>query len=301
MTAHVHSMDTIAGPGPLAYCWIDLETCGLNPDDPLLELAVIATDSDLREITSFTTIVRPQPDTFDRIAAVPAVQAMHERNGLLDELRNHGHNAPTEQQVENMLLALLDKYEDPDASPVQIAGGGVSHFDHPYLKHRMPRFTGRLSYRPMDITQSSQAYTAATKSHRFGEKGANKAHRAEADIREDLARAREFWDMYRKIDALYSPGEQPPLEARDAVLAGVQIIAAFAASQGPDFTGAATDMRTILGTMRDSDAIAGVTAVAAYLAASLAGASGMSMDTLLQGVRRTLASRAAQNVLAPRM
>lgn len=299
MTAHVQHMSSTT-PGPLAFLWEDAETTGLSASSDLLEISVIATDMDLNEISSLTTLVRPTADTFAQLeGGDEIVWQMHERNGLIADLRAHGRDAPTEAEVEESLIGMIEQYGDPDAAPVRLAGGGVSHFDFPYLQHRMPGFTRRLHYRPMDITQVAQAYTAATGTTLFGEKK-NKAHRAEDDIREDLDRARAFWELFRAIDGKQA-AQHPALDGRESVLAGVEIIRAFGAAGGGDATGSTADLRTLIGSTRESDALAGVTAVASHLAALLARQSGISVDAVLNGARRSVGGRRPQNVHAPRM
>jgi oligoribonuclease len=299
MTAHVVGMtinDT--APGPLAYLWEDGETTGLDNDCDLLEISVIATDKHLNELEVYTTLVRPQSTTFEQIASNEIVERMHRANGLLDDLHERGADAPTVGTVETSLIAMIERHRDPAAPPVRLAGGGVSHFDFPYLKAQMPRFTDMLHYRPLDISQVAQAYTDATGSLLFGEK-TGKAHRAEADIREDLDRARQFWEMFRAIDAQMNVH---PRDGRESVLAGVEIIRAFeGASEGDDLAAGYAQIRELLDQTRAEDALAGVTAVASHLIGMLSARSGVTVDDILQAARRDLIRHTTQNVRGPRM
>ncbi|WP_433673912.1 exonuclease domain-containing protein [Microbacterium gorillae] len=286
-------------PGPLAYLWTDLETTGLELTDDLLEVSVIATDKDLNELETFTTLVRPTRSTFVQIASKDIVFRMHESSGLLADLESErGTQAPAIWEIGDALIALLERHRDPSAPPVRLAGGGVSHFDSPYLKHWTPKFASLLHYRPLDISQVAQAYTDATGSKLFGEK-TGKAHRAEADIREDLDRARQFWHLFAMIDAQISA---PSLDGREAVLAGAEIIQAFdTASDDLDLAAGRARIDAALDGVNERDALAGVTAIASHLVTILAARSGITVDDVLQSARRELIRTSAENSHAPRM
>lgn len=287
VTAHVSGMMNLAA-GPLTMLWIDTETTGLSMHDHLLEITVIGTDDDLNELASFSTVIRPTQLTWELIDAQPVVKDMHTVNGLLDELAN-ARDAPTVRMVEDRIISMITRYADPDGGKVQIAGGGVSHFDQPYLRALMPQLSSMLHYRPMDITQAAQAYTKATGASQFGEKP-SKAHRSEIDIREDLERARLFWAMCRAIHE----GAVTPVRATgriatdgfDALLAGTQVVRAFMAAEDSDDD---HRLRQLIGTDRDADALAGVTAIAAKLARAFATQAGIETGEALTWAMKELA------------
>lgn len=295
MTAHVEDMTATAFV-PIAYLWEDAETTGLSEENDLLEISVIATDKDLNELESFTTIIRPQMVTFEQLHDNTYVEAMHARSGLLDDLYSHGAHAPTEKIAEQAIIDLIDRHSVPDNGPIRLAGGGVARFDYPYLEHRMPALIERLHYRTLDVSVMAQAYTDATGSDLFGEKK-DKAHRAEADIREDLDRGRAFWRMFRGVDA--QQHAHPALDGTEAVLAGTEIIRAFDASD--DAQEAYAGLRALLDGTSEAHALAGVTAIASHLATVLADRTGLSVEDVLAATRRDLIRTGPQVVGAPRM
>jgi oligoribonuclease len=70
--------------------WTDIETSGLaERSDHLLEVAMVVTDDQLREIAHHSVVCFPVGITVDQLVEqmAPIVRDMHTKNGLLDELR----------------------------------------------------------------------------------------------------------------------------------------------------------------------------------------------------------------------
>jgi oligoribonuclease len=91
--------------------WGDIESTGLNPKkDHLLEVALVVTDDDLREIASASTIMQPVGIKIDSVEMDPVVREMHTKNGLLDEIRamEEGKTRSVRRyEAEKMLLDFL--------------------------------------------------------------------------------------------------------------------------------------------------------------------------------------------------
>ncbi len=122
----------MAGEESAILAWTDEESTGLTFDDHVLEIAVVFTDTSLKELGSFQTLIRPQPSTFARIHANPIVAKMHNASGLIAALEAGGDILPTVGQAEAALLAAIDQVAQPEQM-VTMAGGGVSHFDIGHL------------------------------------------------------------------------------------------------------------------------------------------------------------------------
>lgn len=257
--------------------WTDEESTGLTLDDHVLELAVVFTDTNLRELGSFETLVRPQPSTFARIVSDPIIAKMHTENGLIAALEQDADTLPTVGEVEQKLLAAIEKVAAPDQM-VMMAGGGVSHFDIGHLGHWMPRLGERLHYGTVDISDVVRGYIAATGNRGTFAKSPHKRHRAMDDVREELALAPLIWDMYQQYDSRRFTGRHAATAA-ERVLAGASLIHA---ASGHDTD---RDLNTILDELSARDAIAGVTVVGTQLLQMLTELTGKSSSALLDEVR----------------
>lgn len=266
----------MAGEESAILAWTDEETTGLTLDDHVLEIAVVFTDTSLNELGSFETLVRPQPSTFARIHADPVVADMHRRSGLLSALEAGEGNLPTVGEAEAALMAAIEQVAKP-GQMVMMAGGGVSHFDIGHLGHWMPALGGRLHYGTVDISDVVRGYTSATGNRDTFAKSPIKAHRAMADVREELSIAPLIWDMYQQYDSRRFAGVTSTPAER--VLAGASLIQA-ASAQETD-----RELTTILDELSARDAIAGVTVVATKLLQMLAASSGKSAAAILDEVR----------------
>ncbi len=155
--------------GAPALAWLDIETTGLDPEEHLvLEIGVIVTDADLREIWR-EHVVRP----IDPNTAVGfmdhTVREMHERNGLLDDLReafeqarsaHGGHSSdynrfgplPARQAWLDPVVDGLRRFLSEDGKPLPMAGAGVAHFDRPFLRVEAPGVERCFHYRCVDVS-----------------------------------------------------------------------------------------------------------------------------------------------------
>lgn len=138
------------------FLWLDFETTGLDPVyDDIIEVGCVLTDRSLRPISRFQSLVVPRQEAFDRAMQNSVVREMHERTGLLDELRDFATDNGVLKSlwyVEADLVAWLDAQEDVDTSTMFLCGSGVSHFDHALIKDQMPRLAKRLRYATLDVS-----------------------------------------------------------------------------------------------------------------------------------------------------
>lgn len=71
--------------------WVDVETTGLDArSGHLLEVALVVTDDDLSEVAARDVVVRPVGADVDRVYMEPVVREMHQKNGLLADVRERG-------------------------------------------------------------------------------------------------------------------------------------------------------------------------------------------------------------------
>lgn len=169
------------------YCWIDIETTGLNPErDCILEVAAVVTDRNLMkriDETSFVVSPATSPDLD------PYVREMHTKNGLLAESLASGLSYKT---VEAEVSAFVAAHT-PTGKKLHLAGSSV-HFDRSFLKVWMPKVVEQLHYRQLDVSSLKLVFDPLVPCP----KGAP-AHRALADIEESIREAR--WYMNRLVVA----------------------------------------------------------------------------------------------------
>lgn len=169
--------------------WIDLETTGSASDkDCIIEVGAVLTTTDLTELGSFTSLVRPNDRGLGRLMLNKFVREMHTANGLLDELLNS--EAKTPHDVGQELIAWATDLGAQQGRTV-LAGSGVAHFDRRFLDKFMPQVTQLLRYWVIDIGVIRRAHdmwvgTEVSKANDA------KTHRALDDVYCHLEEARAF-------------------------------------------------------------------------------------------------------------
>lgn len=160
--------------------WVDLEMTGLDPvEDRILEVGVIITDWNFKEVATYEAAVLVGPRLVERrMKKGPAADFWNSipetRDALIAQNTEKGRSART---VENELLALLDEHFD-GALPVVLAGNSI-HMDRRFIEHEWPRLNKRLHYRMLDVSAWKLVFEG-----KYGKKYAKReAHRALDDIR----------------------------------------------------------------------------------------------------------------------
>jgi oligoribonuclease len=160
--------------------WVDLEMTGLDPvEDRILEVGVIVTDWDFKEIATYEAAVQVGPRLVEkRMLKGPAAEFWNTvpetRDALIAQNLEKGRSART---VENELLEFLDQHFDPEI-PVVLAGNSI-HQDRKFIDNEWHRLSKRLHYRMLDVSAWKLVFE-----HKYGKKFAKReAHRALDDIR----------------------------------------------------------------------------------------------------------------------
>lgn len=135
------------------YLVLDIETEGLNPrTDHILEVGAIAITDQLDNVGEFSEVCIGRP----RWQLSDFIKNMHGKNGLLDEIS--GRIIAGDAQSEAMLdagLTLWILQQGYVSGQVVLAGNSV-HFDHGFIKERMPITGALLHYRVKDIAATQR-------------------------------------------------------------------------------------------------------------------------------------------------
>jgi oligoribonuclease len=162
--------------------WLDLEMTGLAVErDVIVEIAVLATDSDLRALDEGIDLVVHQPD--DALAHMePVVQKMHTKSGLLEAIR--ASDLPLADAGERALAYV--QAHAPEPRTVPLCGNSIG-VDRRFLDRYLPEIEAHLHYRSIDVSALKELcrrwYPEAFK-HRPDK---SETHRALADIHESIA------------------------------------------------------------------------------------------------------------------
>lgn len=191
--------------------FLDLETGGLNGrietgelgchHYPILEIAVIVTDSDLNQIGEPLVIPVFQTDTALSKCHEWAL-AKHEETGLLKRVRESGIAL---DQAEDLVIQYLgsvgvDKYDRKTKSGGVLAGSSI-HFDRSFIMAQMNELNNYLHYRQLDV--SALALTArmfCPEAEKLATQHKELKHEALADIRETITELRFYKENVFNID-----------------------------------------------------------------------------------------------------
>lgn len=169
--------------------WMDLEMTGLDPvEDRILEVAVIVTDWDLKEIASYSAVKKVGPSLMksrmvgDFWAKFPEV-----REALIAQNLG-GKNGRT---VENELLEFLSKHFEADERII-LAGNSI-HQDRKFIDNEWTRLSARLHYRMLDVSAWKVVFEGKYKK-KFAKP---EAHRALEDIRGSIQELKYYLGKVR--------------------------------------------------------------------------------------------------------
>ncbi|MBN1961070.1 MAG: oligoribonuclease [Deltaproteobacteria bacterium] len=159
--------------------WLDLEMTGLCPENcVIVQLAMILTDTELKEIASPLEINIWQPESI--LAEMsPFVRNMHEKSGLLAAVRN---SQVSVADAEKKALELLSKHAQ--FRTARLCGNSIWQ-DRRFLVNHMPLLEGYLHYRQIDVSSIKElaGFWLGTKY----EKPEDGKHTALHDVRQSIA------------------------------------------------------------------------------------------------------------------
>ena len=169
--------------------WVDLEMTGLDPvEDRILEVAVIATDWDFKEIARYEAAKRVESELIDRRMVGEFWEKYSRVKSQLVEQNENGRDG---QVVEDELLAFIDEYFD-SGERVLLAGNSI-HQDRKFIEREWPRLDARLHYRMLDVSAWKVVFEGKYRK-RFTKP---EAHRALEDIKGSIEEIKYYLKKVR--------------------------------------------------------------------------------------------------------
>lgn len=177
--------------------WIDLETCGLRPEDRILEVGIKVTNRHGDEKATFQSVVGygdfMTASWLNEQNLGATVHRMHMHSGLIDEVlvasawvANEPHCGFSRTDTETRALQFLtDVFGGSPDAPVSMAGASVQ-FDRAALRAQMMRLHNWFHYRQYDVSTLIQLGKLA--GHELDESVQKRGiHRAIPDIEDEIS------------------------------------------------------------------------------------------------------------------
>jgi oligoribonuclease len=165
--------------------WMDVETTGLNEKKHhLLEVAIVVTDDNLVERASTSVVMQPEGCSIDEVEIPLSVREMHEKSGLLADVRK---TTNTRASAMLYLIAwLVDLFvQKDDLKKVPLAGSTID-FDRRFTREQMFEFEQLFSYRSINVStlvELADRWAPDVHANRPKVDKRGKAHRGADDIR----------------------------------------------------------------------------------------------------------------------
>lgn len=165
--------------------WLDLEMTGLDAErDVILEIAAVATDSNLETMIEGPSLTIHQPEELLE-GMNDYVKEMHTKSGLLERVR------ASDISVLDAELAVIQFAIEQCDKEVYFAGNSI-YQDRTFLKKYMPRLNERGHYRMVDVSTIKvlvKEWYSKDPEIRFKK---SKTHRALTDIYESIEELRHY-------------------------------------------------------------------------------------------------------------
>jgi oligoribonuclease len=193
-----------------ALIWVDCEMTGLDPTtDVLVEIAVIATDAELRPLDDgLDIVIQTDPAKLEGMDDV--VQEMHSSSGLLEEI---AVATTTLEQAEEQVLEYVKRFA-PERRKAPLCGNTIAT-DRSFIVRYMPKLDDHLHYRMIDVSSIKELARRWYPRAYFNSPQKQGGHRALADILESINELR----YYRATVMVPAPG--PDTDAARAAAAAL--------------------------------------------------------------------------------
>jgi len=163
-------------PKQPAWCWLDLEMTGLDPErDRILEAAIIVISPDFNDtLFEWESAVFQPPAVLDAMNAW--CQQTHRESGLVDRVPHGVTEAALDDQLASAVAAHWGE------APAILCGNSIAQ-DRKFVDRYLPSFARKLHYRMLDVSSFKVVFQERF-DQTFPKRG---THRALDDIRESIA------------------------------------------------------------------------------------------------------------------
>ncbi len=170
---------------------------GLDPDRHLIvEIATLVTDDDLRIVEEGPDIVIGGATPADLDAMSDVVKRMHERSGLLTEIKA---STTTLEEAGAATLEFIRRHVKPQTAPLC---GNTIGMDRRFLVRHLPEIDAYLHYRSVDVSSVKELCRRWNPGVYSGAPKKGNGHRALHDIRESVAELAYYREnLFRSPDA----------------------------------------------------------------------------------------------------
>lgn len=174
--------------------WLDLEMTGLDVEnDVIVEVAALATDTELRALDEGIDLVVHQPDgVLERMRKV--VTEMHTKSGLLEEIKA---STLTLEDAGAQVLEYVKRHA-PEPRTVPLCGNSIG-VDRRFLGRYLPELDAHLHYRSIDVSSVKELcrrWHPDAYKHRPGKQT---GHRALADVKESIAELAYYREAFFRV------------------------------------------------------------------------------------------------------
>jgi oligoribonuclease len=177
--------------------WIDCEMTGLDlRSDRLIEIAVLVTDGELNILGDGIDVVIHADDAA-LSGMIDVVAQMHNRSGLVDEVRASTMDVAT---AEELILNYIRSHVK-QARTAPLAGNSIAT-DRGFIARDMPTLNDYLHYRMIDVSSIKELCRRWYPRIYFGQPEKGLAHRALADVHESIRELK----YYRRTAFVSPPG-----------------------------------------------------------------------------------------------
>lgn len=168
--------------------WMDLEMTGLDPlEDSILEVAMIMTDFQLKELVRYKGVVKVSEKLIEKRMVGEFWEKNQEVRKALIKQNKKGKNR---EEIEREILELMDKYQGEE---IYLAGNSI-HQDRKFIDLELKELAKRLHYRMLDVSAWKVYFENA-----LGKKMIKKEqHRAMDDIVGSIEELRYYLEFLKK-------------------------------------------------------------------------------------------------------
>lgn len=171
--------------------FVDTETTGLDPTvGSLLEVGMVATLDNLTVIADHSVVIAA-PLAHARMS--DDVRKMHERSGLLADVRTQGVDIASARDGVTAFLTGLGQ----ETGSIPMCGSTV-HFDRTWLRHFMPSVERWFHYRNIDVSTLKELVRRWKPAALRDDKSSAK-HRALDDLRATLSELKHYREHFLNI------------------------------------------------------------------------------------------------------